>query len=43
MSIVLEALSFYKKRKIFKPSKLIKYAKICRVENVMRPYIESII
>lgn len=43
MSIVLEALSFYKKRKKFNPAKLIKYAKICRVEHVMKPYIESII
>ena len=43
MNIVLEALAFYKERKTFNPSKLIKYAKICRVENVMKPYIESII
>ena len=42
-NIALEALAFYKKRKKFNPSKLIKYAKICRIENVMRPYIESII
>lgn len=43
MSIVLEALAFYRERKTFNPSKLIKYAKICRIENVMKPYIESII
>ena len=42
-NIALEALAFYKERKKFNTSKLIKYAKICRVENVMRPYIESII
>lgn len=43
MNIILEALTFYKERKTFNPSKLIKYAKICRVENIMKPYIESII
>ncbi len=43
MNIVLEALAFYRERKIFNPSKLIKYTKICRVENVIKPYIESII
>ena len=43
MNVVLEALAFYKERKNFNPSKLIKYAKICRVENIMKPYIESII
>ena len=43
MNIVLEALAFYRERKIFNPSKLIKYAKVCRIKNVMTPYIESII
>ena len=43
MNTILEALAFYRERKTFNPSKLIKYAKICRIENVMKPYIESII
>lgn len=43
MNIVLEALAFYRERKTFNPSKLIKYAKVCRIKNVMKPYIESII
>ncbi len=43
MNIVLEALAFYRERKTFNPTKLIKYAKICRVENIIKPYIESII
>ena len=43
MNIILEALQFYKIRKDFNPSKLMKYAKICRVENIMKPYVESII
>lgn len=41
MDIVLEALKFYKARKKFNPSKLIEYAKICRVQEVMRPYLEA--
>ena len=40
---LISTLAFYKERKKFNPAKLVKYAKICRVENVMRPYIESII
>ena len=43
MNIVLEALAFYKERKKFNPTKLMRYAKIDRVENVIKPYIESII
>ena len=43
MNIVLEALAFYKERKKINILKLIKYSKICRVENIMKPYIESII
>ena len=42
MSVVLEALDFYKRRKKINILKLINYAKICRVENIMKPYIESI-
>ena len=43
MSIVLEALNFYKQRKTFNPAKLTKYAKIARVKNIMKPYIENLI
>ena len=43
MNIVLEALAFYKERKKFNPTKLMRYAKICRIENTIKPYIESII
>ena len=43
INIVLEALAFYRERKTFNPSKLIKYAKICRTENIIKPYVESII
>lgn len=43
MDIVLEALKIYKSRKPFDSNKLLKYAKICRVEKVMRPYLEALL
>jgi predicted transcriptional regulator of viral defense system len=42
MDVVLEALQLYRQRKTYEPSKLLRYARICRVENVMRPYLEAI-
>jgi len=41
MDVALEALKLYKTRKKFDLGKLLKYAKICRVEKVMRPYLEA--
>jgi len=41
MDVVLEALKLYKTRKKFNLGELLKYAKICRVERVMRPYLEA--
>lgn len=43
MDVVLEALKFYKARKVFNLGELLKFARICRVENVMRPYLEALI
>ena len=43
MDIVLEALRLYKARKKFNLIELFKYARICRVENVMKPYLEAIV
>ena len=40
MDVVLEALKLYKARKKFCLADLLKYARICRVENVMKPYLE---
>ena len=42
MDVVLEALKFYRSRKKFDIHAIMKYAKICRVENQMKPYIEAI-
>ena len=43
MDVVLEALKFYRERHRFDGNKIMHYARICRVENVMRPYLEAVI
>lgn len=41
MDVVLEALKLYKGRKKFDHKKILEYAKICRVDKIMRPYLEA--
>jgi predicted transcriptional regulator of viral defense system len=41
MEVVLEALKLYRSRKPLKISELLKYARICRIERVMTPYLEA--
>lgn len=41
MDVVLEALKLYKARKTFNLMALLNYAKICRIDKVMRPYLEQ--
>ena len=43
MEVVLEALKLYRSRQKFNLEKLLTYAKICRVKNVMTPYLEATI
>ena len=43
MDVVLEALRLYRTRKSFNLEDLLKYARICRVEKVMTPYLEATI
>jgi predicted transcriptional regulator of viral defense system len=43
LDVALEALREGWKSKLFTMDELWKYAKICRVENVMRPYLESMV
>ncbi len=43
IDVVLEALKLYKSRKSFKPDELLRHADICRVANVMRPYLEVLV
>lgn len=39
--VALEALQLYRERKRIKPAEILKFARICRVEQVMRPYLET--
>lgn len=41
MDVVLEALKLHKERNGFDLGALLEYAKVCRVEKVMRPYMEA--
>lgn len=41
MDVILEALKLYKERMKFDHRKVLKYAKICRVEKIIRPYLEA--
>ena len=43
MDVLFEALKLYKTRKTFNLGELLKFARICRVENIMRPYLEAMI
>jgi predicted transcriptional regulator of viral defense system len=43
MDVVLEALKLYRTKKRFKVDDIMKYARICRVEKIMRPYLEALI
>lgn len=41
MECVLEALKLYRARRKFNLKKLVEYARVCRVETVMHPYLEA--
>ncbi|HHI94904.1 MAG TPA: transcriptional regulator [Gammaproteobacteria bacterium] len=41
MDVVLEALKLYRSQKKFNLEKLLEYARICRVEKVIKPYLEA--
>jgi predicted transcriptional regulator of viral defense system len=43
LHVATEALKLYRERKKLKLDDLMKYAKVCRVENVMRPYLEALL
>ena len=43
MDIALEALRLYRKRRDFRIETLLRYARICRVEKIIRPYLEAIL
>jgi hypothetical protein len=43
MDVVVEALRLYHRTSDFDVNELMKFGKICRVEKVMRPYVEAIL
>jgi len=43
MDVTLEALRLCRERKRSSPSELLRYARICRVERIMTPYIEAML
>jgi len=43
LDTVVEAIRFYRERRSIKVDDLMRYAKICRVNRVIRPYLEAIL
>ena len=43
LDVALEALKLYRKQMPLRADELVRYAKICRVEKIMRPYLEAIL
>jgi len=41
MDVVLEALKLYREKQRIDVNSLMKYAKICRVQNIIKPYLEA--
>lgn len=41
LDVCLEALKLYRQRKPVRADDLLRYARVCRVERVMRPYLEA--
>ncbi len=42
LDVALEALKLCRERKGIQPDELLRYARVCRVEKVMLPYVEAI-
>ncbi len=43
LDVALEALKQYRQHRDFDVSRLLHYARICRVENVIKPYMEALL
>lgn len=43
LDTAIEALKLYRERKRFKVNDLMRFARVCRVEKVMRPYLEALL
>jgi len=42
LDTAIEVLKLYRKKKRFKPEELMQFAQVCRVERVIRPYLEAL-
>jgi predicted transcriptional regulator of viral defense system len=43
LDTVIEAIRFYRERRKIKVGDVMRYAAVCRVEKIMRPYLEAIL
>lgn len=43
LDVVIEALKLYRQRQRMRLDELLRFARICRVEKVMRPYLEAVL
>jgi predicted transcriptional regulator of viral defense system len=43
LDVAIEALKFYREKKQFDADTLLKYARICRIEKMMSPYIQALL
>jgi predicted transcriptional regulator of viral defense system len=43
LDTIIEAIRFYRERKKIKADDLMRYATVCRVNKIMRPYLEAIL
>jgi len=43
LDVALEALRLYRQHRDFDVNKLLHYARVCRVEKVVRPYLEALL
>jgi predicted transcriptional regulator of viral defense system len=43
LDTAIEALKLYREKKRFKPEDLMQTARVCRVEKIMRPYLEALL
>lgn len=41
LDVALEALKTYRQRHRSQPQQLLEFARICRVETILRPYLEA--
>lgn len=43
LDVAIEALKLYRERKKVRVDKLLEYARVCRVEKIIKPYLEAIL